>query len=36
MDLGQETGSFRCLVRDRDARFNTAFDEIFASEGLKQ
>jgi putative transposase len=35
MDLGQRTGSFRFLVRDRDARFTTAFDEIFASEGLQ-
>jgi putative transposase len=35
MDLSQRTGSFRFLIRDRDARFTAAFDEIFASEGLK-
>ena len=35
IDLGQETGSFRFLVRDRDAKFTAAFDEMFASEGLE-
>ena len=28
-------GSFRFLVRDRDAKFTGIFDEIFVSEGLK-
>lgn len=34
MDIGDRAASFKFLIRDRDSRFTSMFDEVFASEGI--
>ena len=34
MDLDEPTNRFRFLIRDRDGKYTTTFDEVFTAEGI--
>jgi hypothetical protein len=35
MDLGERAGHFKFLIRDRDSKFTSAFDQVLAGNGVR-
>ena len=35
MEMGEQVGRFQLLIRDRDAKFTAAFDNVLAGDGVR-
>ncbi|MCO6007022.1 transposase [Actinoallomurus purpureus] len=35
LDLGNRASDFRFLIRDRDSKFTTPFDQVFTTDGIR-